>query len=54
MGFIAGLVFVGVFTVDCAAADRQPLSPSRSAKQALATLDSALKTETPEKCASRT
>ena len=45
MGLIAGLVFVGVFTIVALPLIGSALSPSRSAKQALATLDSALKIE---------
>jgi tight adherence protein B len=42
---IAGLVFVGVFTIIALPLIGNALSPSRSARQALATLDSALRTE---------
>jgi tight adherence protein B len=45
MGLIAGLVFVGVFVVIALPLVGSALSPSRSARQAVATLDSALKLE---------
>ena len=45
MGLIAGLVFVGVFTIIALPLIAGTLSPSRSARQALATLDSALRME---------
>jgi len=45
MGLIAGLVFVGVFTIIALPLIAGILSPSRSARQALATLDSALRME---------
>ena len=45
MGLIVGLVFVGVFVVIALPLIGRTLSPSRSARQAVATLDSALKLE---------
>ncbi len=48
MGLIAGLVFVGVFTIIALPLIGSALSPSRSSRQALATLDSALKAESQE------
>ena len=49
MGLIVGLVFVGVFAVIALPLIGSALSPSRSARQAIATLDSALKLESREK-----
>jgi tight adherence protein B len=49
MGLIAGLVFVGVFTVIALPLIGRALSPSRSARHAIATLESALKLESREK-----
>ena len=48
MGLIIGLVFVGVFAVIALPLVGSGWCPPGSAKQALATLDSALKTETQE------
>jgi tight adherence protein B len=45
MGLIFGLVFVGVFTIVALPLIANSLSPSRNSRQALATLDSALKLE---------
>ena len=49
MLLIMGLVFIGVFAVIALPLLAGGMGPSRSAKQALATLDSALKTEIVEK-----
>jgi tight adherence protein B len=49
MLLIIGLVFIGVFTVVALPLLGSGLVPSRSTQQALATLDSALKSETQEK-----
>jgi tight adherence protein B len=46
MGLIAGLVFVGVFTIIALPLIAGALSPSRNSRQALAALDSALKLDT--------
>jgi tight adherence protein B len=48
MGLIAGLVFVGVFTLIALPLIASAASPSRNARQALATLDSAIKAESRE------
>ncbi len=48
MGLIFGLVFVGVFTIVALPLIANSLSPSRNSRQALATLDSALKLELQE------
>lgn len=48
MGLIAGLVFVGVFTLIALPLIANAASPSRNARQALATLDSAIKAESRE------
>ena len=48
MAIIFVLVFVGVFAAIALPLMASAMSPSRSAKQALAALDSALKTETPQ------
>jgi tight adherence protein B len=45
MGLIAGLVFVGVFTIIALPLIASALSPSHNTRQALATLDSALQLE---------
>jgi tight adherence protein B len=49
MGLIAGLVFVGVFTIIALPLIAIALSPSRNSRQALATLDSALGLEARQK-----
>jgi tight adherence protein B len=49
MLLIIGLVFIGVFTAIALPLVASSLGPSRNAKQALASLDSALKTESEEK-----
>jgi tight adherence protein B len=49
MGLIIGLVFVGVFVIIALPLVGGALAPSRSARQALVTLDSALKLDTRDK-----
>jgi tight adherence protein B len=49
MLLIIGLVFIGVFTAIALPLVASSLGPSRTAKQALASLDSALKTDSEEK-----
>jgi len=48
MGLIAALVFIGVFSLIALPMVANALSPSRSSRQALATLDSAIKAESHE------
>lgn len=49
MGLIVGLVFVGVFTIIALPLIASAMSPSRSSRQATATLDTALKLDSREK-----
>jgi tight adherence protein B len=49
MGLIVGLVFVGVFTIIALPLVANAMSPSRSSRQAIATLDTALKLDSREK-----
>ena len=48
MGLIAALIFIGIFTLIAVPLVGNALSPSRSSRQALATLDSAIKAESHE------
>lgn len=48
MGLIIALVFIGVFAVIALPLIASSVGPSRNARQALATLDSAIRWETPE------